>query len=265
MPPASAAGYWGPITANYDWCEENYKYTPYVAEFFNTLTSCAVALAGVLFTRLSVRHQYGVSFLLAGVGLAVVGIGSIAFHGTLLREGQVLDEVPMLWSSLIFFWIALSLRIPGEKARVYAWVCLIYGSVSTYIYGRGGFEIFITAYVLTVGAVTVTTALHLRDLWDQPVRRIVFPYIMGGLGFYVGGALLLWVPEQVFCGNRLETSHDSGLLRLPVPLHAWFHLTSAAGPICWLTFATYESLRQTGRKPCIVVVPSPELCCFPVP
>lgn len=89
MPPASAAGYWGPITANYDWCEENYKYTPYVAEFFNTLTSFSVALAGVLFTRLSVRHQYGVSFLLAGIGLAVVGIGSIAFHGTLLREGQV--------------------------------------------------------------------------------------------------------------------------------------------------------------------------------
>jgi len=225
-----APGFWGAPTANYDWCEENYKYTPYIAEFFNTLTSLTVMLVGLLFTRLSLRHQYGLSFLLAGIGLAVVGLGSIVFHGTLLREGQILDEVPMLWSSLIFFWIALSLRMTPEKARIYAGICFGYGAISTYIYLQGGFEIFITAYIATIAAVTITTGLHLRDIWAKPVRKTVLPYILGGLVFYVGGAVLLWVPEQLFCGNRLETNHDSILLRLPVPLHAWFHLSSASIP-----------------------------------
>jgi|AntRauMFilla1563_2_1112583.scaffolds.fasta_scaffold323578_1 hypothetical protein len=52
-------GYWGPITSNYDWCEENYVWTQYIAEFFNTLSSIPVALAGVSFLRLTREHGYG--------------------------------------------------------------------------------------------------------------------------------------------------------------------------------------------------------------
>ena len=96
---------WGDPTTTYDWCEANYAITPYVAEFFNTLSSIPVLMVGVFFFIKNVRYRYGKRFALAALGVAVVGAGSIAFHGTLQRWGQILDEVPMLWSSLVCLWI----------------------------------------------------------------------------------------------------------------------------------------------------------------
>jgi len=259
------AGFWGPITANYDWCENNYVISYYIAEFFNTLSSFPIALAGLSFVRVAIRNRYGAPFVFAGLGLFVVGVGSIAFHGTLLREGQVLDEVPMLWSSLAFLWLGTSLRM-GCAADSMAGLRVgaglgLYGLASTAVYFGGGFEYFIISYALTVAAIAIISAIHVLPRRDA----VAFPMVIFALVFYVGGMLLLWLPEQVLCGNRLVNHSDSGLLRLPIPLHAFFHLTSSAGPLCWLTFAVYEAMRLAKRGPQLVFEPSSEFCGMPVP
>lgn len=41
------------------------------------------------------------------------------------------------------------------------------------------------------------------------------------------------VPEQIFCGNRLQVTHHSLLQDLPVPLHSFFHVTSSIGKARW--------------------------------
>ena len=48
--------------------------------------------------------EAGYTFDVAYTSVLIVGIGSLLFHGTLLRAGQVLDEVPMLWASLAFLY-----------------------------------------------------------------------------------------------------------------------------------------------------------------
>lgn len=48
------AGYWGEVTASVDWCEPNYAWTPFVAEFWNTISSLAmigVGLMGLVLNR----------------------------------------------------------------------------------------------------------------------------------------------------------------------------------------------------------------------
>jgi len=266
-PTSNAYGYWGAITANYDWCETNYAHSHYIAEFFNTLSSIPIALVGLAFVRKSLRFRYGLKFVLAGFGVFVVGVGSVAFHGTLLREGQVLDEVPMLWSALLFLWIALALRCPPNevgtrRASQLGALLGMYGVLSTAVYLRGSFEFFIGSYILTVAAIATVSVLQLVH---SARRRVVLPYAIGSLIFYIGGVALLWVPEQVLCGNRLHAHHDSALLGLPVPLHAFFHLTSATGPLLWLTFAVYEMLNLHKRKPTIQHEVTAELCGIPTP
>lgn len=250
-PLPEGSPFWGPITANYDWCEGNYVVTEYVAEFFNTLSSVPTLTVGLYFALKSFKHGYGFRFALAGWMLAVVGLGSVAFHGTLTRLGQVLDELPMLYSSSIFLWISSSLRFNADKrgderSKKLGYGLLVYCVLVTYAYLNGGFELFFVAYALTVLAVAVTS---LDAVASSPSKKITKPYVLWAFGIYVGGFLALWVPEQVFCGNRLHAHHHSPLQDLPLPLHAFFHVTSSIGPLSWLTFASFEGVRRDERKP----------------
>lgn len=145
-PPLPPNLFWGPVTANYDWCESNYSVSRYVAEFFNTVSSIPTFTVGVYFLLKARQHKYGFRFSLAGAMLALVGIGSVAFHGTLTRAGQILDEVPMLYSSSIFLWISGSLHLPvGKKGDAQSvrlgFALTAYCVVITAAYASGGFEV----------------------------------------------------------------------------------------------------------------------------
>jgi len=99
-------GYWGPTTSNVDWCEENYLVTFFVAEFWNSLSSLAfvaVSIVGLIITRK--YHSHEPSFYIGYLCTMMVGLGSFAFHGTLLRTTQVLDELPMCYLILCGIYI----------------------------------------------------------------------------------------------------------------------------------------------------------------
>ncbi|CAE8718675.1 unnamed protein product, partial [Polarella glacialis] len=103
--------------ATIDWCEGNYLVTHYVAEFFNSTTSFFIVLAGLLPLVLH-RHLWQhleLRFLLAFGSIAVVGLGSVAFHGTLLFHHQMLDEVPMLWTVVILLYVLLEQHQPKPR------------------------------------------------------------------------------------------------------------------------------------------------------
>jgi len=101
--------YWGPATATIDWCEDNYIITSYVAEFFNSTTSFCIVAAGLLPLLLH-KGLWSVMewrFVLAFLSVCVVGLGSVAFHGTLQFRHQMWDEVPMLWTVVIILYCLL--------------------------------------------------------------------------------------------------------------------------------------------------------------
>jgi dihydroceramidase len=107
-----APGWWGAATADTDWCEPNYLWSSYVAEFWNTLSSIPIAtfaLHGLWHCR---QQHLELKFWVSYIGVFIIGLGSVAFHGTLLRWGQVLDEVPMLWASLCFLYVGMTMDGP---------------------------------------------------------------------------------------------------------------------------------------------------------
>ena len=159
-----AKGYWGEITSNYDWCEPNYQYTVYIAELFNTLSSIPVFLAGLYGLINCMRYKYEYKFYFNNITLMVVGIGSIAFHGTLLREGQILDELPMLWCSLSMLYVSCTFTY---KSNVLLICMLMYGILSTFIYFYVAFDIFLIAYIITVFSIIVTTVLQIRKMYEN--------------------------------------------------------------------------------------------------
>ena len=60
-----------------------------------------VGVLGVALHRRSLETRFLLSFAL----IAVVGFGSVAFDATLWREGQLADELPMLWVVLVYTYI----------------------------------------------------------------------------------------------------------------------------------------------------------------
>jgi dihydroceramidase len=91
--------FWGPVDASIDWCEPNYATVPFLAETFNSVSSLSIlylGLIGLFRTRRLASKE--LRFTLAFGSLAVIGAGSVLFHGTMRRAAQLLDELPMLCS-----------------------------------------------------------------------------------------------------------------------------------------------------------------------
>ena len=191
------SGYWGPITANIDWCEPNYVHSYYVAEMFNCLSSIPIFLLGVHGLVLGVRQGYQKRFLVAFLLLAVVGLGSVAFHGTLLSFGQALDELPMIYVTVVLIYTLLE---PQPSLRYGPW--LVFGAVAycvvftwAYFFVPQLFVFFIWTYALmTLGLFVTALALHNRVKSRGGRMLMRFSFII-----YLVGVFLLWMPDKFFC------------------------------------------------------------------
>ncbi|KAF0699797.1 Aste57867_9638 [Aphanomyces stellatus] len=105
---SSTVGFWGPTTSTIDWCEPNYAVSHYIAEFWNTWSNLFFVLLGLYGLVRSIAQGFELRFHLIYLNVMVVGIGSAMFHGTLTYVSQQCDETPMIWSTLLWFYILYS-------------------------------------------------------------------------------------------------------------------------------------------------------------
>ena len=240
---AAVVGYWGVPTSTIDFCEPNYEVSHFVAEFWNALSSIPIALVGFSGMLLSRSQQLGYEQMACYAVVCIVGIGSVAFHATLMRTGQVLDELPMLWVSLTLIYGACQ-HVCDRRRRRQGFVpsarrlallgmgLASYAAIATALYFASGFDTFIAMYGLSIALIVCLAAAILFT--EQPAvgpgpKRL----LATAACTYAGGFVLLWVPGEVLCS------------RVPImqrlPMHAIFHLTSAAGPHLGLTaFALFR-------------------------
>jgi dihydroceramidase len=85
-------GYWSPPSGDFNWCEVDYVFTPYVSELWNSATSLFLLVGPALAWKRATSWEVRLNLFL----LAIIGVGSTLFHATLQYEHQLLDEVPML-------------------------------------------------------------------------------------------------------------------------------------------------------------------------
>lgn len=112
-------GFWAPHTATIDWCESNYVVSDYIAEFWNTLSNLVMILLPLYGVYWSWSHssyadkysskskplfRVSKSIVWCHIGLVLVGLGSWAFHMTLLYPAQLLDEIPMIFGSALLIY-----------------------------------------------------------------------------------------------------------------------------------------------------------------
>ncbi|XP_068176119.1 alkaline ceramidase 1 [Antennarius striatus] len=86
-------------SSDVDWCEDNYKHSENVAEYFNTMSSFIFFIISPI--MLYLFHPYAkerhLAIHLVWIMMIFVGIFSAYFHMTLSFMGQMLDELSILW------------------------------------------------------------------------------------------------------------------------------------------------------------------------
>jgi dihydroceramidase len=211
-----------------DWCEDNYAYTIYIAEFWNTLTSFVLLYAGMIGY---IRHKpLKGSFVF--VILALVGLGSICFHGSLSATTQMLDEIPMVFLSSQIAVNVLSFN----KKQTFVAHCI--ASLFSYIIykiafinsgeiqapvlkygvsnGTQGYEFYIFQMTIILFAASLFYKILTKSLGNSKLMEIT---IDGAILFTTGW--LCWLIDYFACDFLQKTFNPQ--------FHAWWHVLSALG------------------------------------
>jgi dihydroceramidase len=244
---AALPGFWGATTATVDWCENNYERSFYVCEFFNTISSLAMVFAGALGVALH-RRVLERRFLVAFFAVAVVGLGSIAFHATLRFELQMMDELPMLYSALVMVYILVENRAAPRFGPWFPALLAAHGvlvtCLSAFTRGKLQFYLFHSSFgSLEVFGLAGVYAIHRRSK-QSAVHRL----FRVGMGSYLF-AVALWFTDLEFCSTLAVTLPAHGV---PNPqLHAVWHLLVSNGLYLLVLLMAYDRLAVLGRSPAL--------------
>lgn len=248
-PEDPGVGFWGPRTSAVDWCESNYTWSFYIAEFFNTITSLPAAFFALYGLYLTYKYGYEKRFIVVNLLVGLVGLGSAAFHGTLLWTGQIMDELPMIYASLSILYAVVEME--SDKKPVYKWLApllLAYSVIFTgvYLYLPSFFIFFLLGYIAGILVLVYRCSIIFRNPNTLAHQKV---FIVCAIGFYIGGWLFFWVPEVIFC-DRIQALN----------FHAWWHVTSTLGAFVMVLFTVFQREIHRGRKPqlnynCLLGVP----------
>ncbi|CAO3641504.1 unnamed protein product [Cunninghamella blakesleeana] len=229
--------YWGEPTATIDWCEKNYEFSPYIAEFINTTTNLSFALLSFFGLYNSIKNGFSKSFIIAHLGVLLVAIGSWCFHMTLRYDMQLLDELPMIYVACIMVWHSIEVYTQKKYGISLILFLIFYSAFVTYSYIIINNPVFhqVSYAILVIAIVfrSVYLVQHLPNRNEIQRYDYIQPQLVKLLKLSASGfifAFFLWNVDNIFC-------HQLTYLRTFVPyalgsftqLHGWWHNLTAIG------------------------------------
>jgi dihydroceramidase len=242
-------GFWGPPQSSIDWCERNYVLSYYIAEWFNTWSNMVLIGLGIWGLLNAWKYKLEWRFILLYLGVASVGVGSTAFHGTLTYIGQQGDETPMMWTIFTYYYCYLCMDPEQEKAiplrgPILALGFTVFLIIFTVVHYHYAFVVAFQGLFMAVTLVAIRKLYYeLQRTSDRHARMIGYCYVPATvLGFF------FWNLDNQLCPSLHELP-----LGLPNPqFHAWWHWL--VGFACYFgpLFVSFRRLEVLGRKPKIV-------------
>ena len=228
---------WLPHSSSVDFCEQDYRFTDYVAEYHNTWSSLCMSippLIGIAYSNPTKEWRFHVMYLI----LAFIGLGSASLHATLNSIPQSLDEVPMLWMNYVFIFALFESDSPKGKPKYKQLPIVIMGlilvqTIVYYMFQRLYF-VFIVSYISLVTVVIFWTGYRAFQKETRPISRnlwisAIFSYLIIGSP--------LWIFEMSYC-DFLKPYYDKFF---GLTFHILWHLGAGFGT--YLAILNLVSLR----------------------
>nr|XP_055025230.1 alkaline ceramidase 1 [Misgurnus anguillicaudatus] len=202
-----------------DWCEDNYKHSEIVVEYFNTMSSFIFFVISPI--MLYLLHPYAkernLAVHLVWIMMIFVGIFSMYFHMTLSFMGQMLDELSIVWVLAIGY----SLWFPRRHFPYFVKdrrcftkmvsVLTVVTSLSSFVKPTAN------AYALNFFGVHILYSLliELKSCTDQRVLRLSWATI----GLWVL-AISCWISDRFGCSfwQKLDFCYLHGIWHILIVL-----------------------------------------------
>ncbi|KAI0234600.1 Alkaline ceramidase 3 [Lamellibrachia satsuma] len=236
-------GYWGKPTSTIDWCEKNYEVSYYIAEFWNTISNIVLLLPLISGAHLAKKDDLDLRYIITYIGMLVVAVGTLCFHGTLLYSMQLLDELPMFWCSAFLFYLLLEIdgkpRSQNVRLQCFLFICSFVVTLLYIIINNPVF--FEVTYGLMVVAMLALSFRIVRK-YEHSLPLLLASIVIYGTGF------VLWNVDNVYCSNVRELrSSVSSLLKPFLQGHAWWHLCAGIGTYLFVLFTIHARARFLHR------------------
>ncbi|XP_004683284.1 PREDICTED: alkaline ceramidase 3 [Condylura cristata] len=245
-PAVDREGYWGPTTSTLDWCEENYVVTPYIAEFWNTVSNLIMIIPPIFGAIQSVKDGLEKRYTASYLALTVVGMGSWCFHMTLKYEMQLLDELPMIYSCCIFVYCMFEcFKIKNSVNYHLLFTLVLFSLIVTTVYLKVKEPIF---HQVMYGMLVFT--LVLRSIY---IVTWVYPWLRGlgytSLGIFLLG-FLFWNIDNIFCDSlRNFRKKVPPIIGVTTQFHAWWHILTGLGSYLHILFSLYTRTLYLRYRP----------------
>ena len=238
-------GIWGTPTSTVDWCEENYVVCKYMAEFWNTISNFFTIAVPIFAYYMDWHAPQETYYRMQYIALIIVGIGSWSFHGTLLYELQLLDELPMIYGSAVMLYCVNQVIAKPNKHNIPVLLFLIgYSVFTTYVYlVIKNPTFFFFCYGILVFLIVVQTVRIIANTKDIDRKDGIF---QTGLTLFLA-AFGLWLIDFHFCpilrSIRAQLSYPLSEI---FQLHAWWHLGSCFGTHLFILYTNRLRLLHLG-------------------
>ena len=167
--------------ATINWCEDDYIYSNYIAELYNSLTGVFLCLSPLLFYyhsyKVSNWYGYGMNLILYNdlkncfYLIFLVGVGTVLFHGTLLYVFQLLDEIPMLLLCFEYYTVLKKLitvkwyyNITKNDKAIALYKCTICFVVIASGYINDGLQVLIFQLTILLSVINLLYKLYILHL-----------------------------------------------------------------------------------------------------
>ncbi|CAJ1064576.1 alkaline ceramidase 3 [Xyrichtys novacula] len=225
-PHMDRLGYWGRVTSTIDWCEENYVVSFYIAEFWNTVSNLIMILPPIYGAIQTFRDGLEFRYVCSFLGLSVVGVGSWCFHMTLQYKMQLMDELPMIYSTCVFVYCLYECFKQQNKIGFIPIALLLFFSVSvTLVYLQWKEPVFHQVMYGTLVACLVIRSIYIVT-WVYPWLR---PLCYTSLGIFMLG-FFFWNMDNFYCGTLRNARYNlPPVVGAVTQFHAWWHILTGLG------------------------------------
>lgn len=272
--PPAQDGYWHPITATLNFCEEEYYATIYSAEIVNTLTNLLFMYLAYRGCKNCWQNGHESVFFVAFVGSFLVATASCLFHTTLKYPMQLVDELSMIYTTCIPCYASFAHRKSPQVSAMLAltlvslalFITVSYHLIQDPMFHQVAYAILTAVLVFRsiflmenylrpnrwrearanqqmqregiVGS-RVEISRAVTDRRDKDILNTMWMMIAFGLSIFLGG-FGIWILDNQYCTTLRRWRRQIGLpWGILLEGHGWWHLMTGVGAYYYIVWAIW--------------------------